>query len=275
MEIGENNLLKFNFISKKFEVESCSNFHLSVELSDNFFRYAVLDPNTMKYLMLREYFIEFKNANQLSNKIVSIINSDEFVKRNFYSNTISISSLNCIVNSSGQTTENEKLKMLKLETDVHENIKCDLISHNDSTLEIIFSIPNSINNLFNNYFNNSSISCSDTILIKNYLKELSPLPSLKVHICYDTIYITYFYNNDLIFHNKFIFKCEEDILYLIINTINQLKINRDECTIKISGRVNELTNSLLEDYLEEFTLEKSKIENTDSSIFKIVLNQIV
>ena len=275
MEIGENNLLKFNFISKKFEVESCSNFHLSVELSDIFFRYAVLDPNTMKYLILREYFIEIKNSNQLSNKIVSIINSDEFVKRNFYSNTISISSLNCIVNNSGQTTENEKLKMLKLETDVHENIKCDLISHNDSALEIIYSIPNSTNNLFNNYFNYSSIYCSDTILIKNYLKELSPLPTLKVHICYDTIYITYFYNNDIIFHNKFIFKSEEDILYLIINTINQLKINRDECEMKISGRVNELTNSLLEDYLGEFTVEKSKIENTDSSIFKIVLNQIV
>ena len=275
MEIGENNLLKFNFISKKFEVESCSNFHLSVELSDNLFRYAVLDPNTMKYLILREYFIEIKNANQLSNKIVSIINSDEFVKRNFYSNTISISSLNCIVNSSGQTTENEKLKMLKLETDVHENIKSDLISNNDSTLEIIYSVPNSINSLFNNYFNNSSVFCSDTILIKNYLKELNLLPSLKVHICYDTIYITYFYNNDLIFHNKFIFKCEEDILYLIMNTINQLKINRDECAITISGRVNELTNSLLDDYLVEFTVEKSKIENTDSSIFKIVLNQIV
>lgn len=275
MEIGENSLLKFNFISKKFDLESCSNFHLSVELSDNFLRYAVLDPNTMKYLIIREYSIEIKNANQLSNKIVSIINSDEFVKRNFYSNTISISSLNCIVNSSGQTTENEKLKMLKLETDVHENIKCDLITHNDSVLEIIYSIPNSINNLFNNYFNNSSISCSDTILIKNYLNELNPLPSLKVHICYNTIYITYFYNNDIIFHNKFFFKSEEDILYLIINTTNQLKINRDECAIRISGRVNELTNSLLEDYLGEFTVEKSKIENTDSSIFKIVLNQIV
>ena len=275
MEIGENSLLKFNFISKKFDLESCSNFHLSVELSDNFLRYAVLDPNTMKYLLLREYFIEIKNANQLSNKIVSIINSDEFVKRNFYSNTISISSLNCIVNSSGQTTENEKLKMLKLETDVHENIKCDLITHNDSVLEIIYSIPNSINSLFNNYFNNSSISCSDTILIKNYLNELNPLPSLKVHICYNTIYITYFYNNDIIFHNKFFFKSEEDILYLIINTTNQLKINRDECAIRISGRVNKLTNSLLEDYLGEFTVEKSKIENTDSSIFKIVLNQIV
>ena len=275
MEIGENNLLKFNFISKKFDLESCSNFHLSVELSDNFLRYAVLDPNTMKYLIIREYSIEIKNANQLSNKIVSIINSDEFVKRNFYSNTISISSLNCIVNSSGQTTENERLKMLKLETDVHENIKCDLISHNDSTLEIIYSVTNSINNLFKNYFNNSSISCSDTILIKNYLNELNPLPSLKVHICYNTIYITYFYNNDIIFHNKFFFKSEEDILYLIINTTNQLKINRDECAITISGRVNELTNSLLEDYLEEFTVEKSKIENTDSSIFKIVLNQIV
>ena len=37
----------------------------------------------MKYLILREYFIEIKNSNQLSNKIVSIINSDEFVKRNF------------------------------------------------------------------------------------------------------------------------------------------------------------------------------------------------
>ena len=199
MEIGENNLLKFNFISKKFEVESCSSFHLSVELSDNFFRYAVLDPNTMKYLIIREYFIEIKNTNQLSNKIVSIINSDEFVKRNFYSNTISISSINCIVNSSGQTTENEKLKMLELETDIHENIKSDLIRHNDSILEIIYSIPNSINNLFNNYFNNSSISCSDTILIKNYLNELTPLPSLKIHICYDTIYITNFYNNEVYF----------------------------------------------------------------------------
>ena len=36
-----------------------------------------------------------------------------------------------------------------------------------------------------------------------------------------------------------------------------------------------MTNSLLDDYLVEFTVEKSKIENTDSSIFKIVLNQIV
>ena len=45
--------------------------------------------------------------------------------------------------------------------------------------------------------------------------------------------------------------------------------------MKISGRVNELTNSILDDYLVEFTVEKSKIENTDSSIFKIVLNQIV
>ena len=275
MEIGENNLLKFNFISKKFEVESCSNYHLSVELSINFFRYAVLDPNSMKYLIIREYFIEIKNANQLSNKIVSIINSDEFVKRNFYSNTISISSINCIVNSSGQTSENEKIKMLELETDVHENIKCDLISHNDSVLEIIYSIPNSINNLFNNYFNNSSISCSDTILIKNYLNELNSLPSLKVHICYNTIYITYVYNNEVIFHNKFIIKSEEDILYLILNTTNQLKISCEECAFKISGRVNELTNSLLKDYLGEFTVEKSKIENTDSSKFKIVLNQII
>ncbi|MDC3153559.1 DUF3822 family protein [Bacteroidota bacterium] len=267
--------MKFNFISKKFEVESCSNYHLSVELSINFFRYAVLDPNSMKYLIIREYFIEIKNANQLSNKIVSIINSDEFVKRNFYSNTISISSINCIVNSSGQTSENEKIKMLELETDVHENIKCDLISHNDSVLEIIYSIPNSINNLFNNYFNNSSISCSDTILIKNYLSELNSLPSLKVHICYNTIYITYFYNNEVIFHNKFIIKSEEDILYLILNTTNQLKISFEECAFKISGRVNELTNSLLKDYLGEFTVEKSKIENTDSSKFKIVLNQII
>ena len=275
MEIGENNLLKFNFISKKFEIEFCSNYHLSVELSDNFFRYAVLDPNTIKYLIIREYFFEIKNANQLSNKIVSIINSDEFVKRNFYSNTISISSLNCIINSSGQTTENEKLKMLELETDVHENIKCDLISHNDRLLEIIYSVPNSINNLFNNYFNNSSISCSDTILIKNYLNELNLLPSLKVHICHNTIYITYFYNNEVIFHNKFIIKSEEDILYLILNTTKQLKISREECAFKISGIVNELTNSLLKDYLVEFKVEKSKIENTDSSKFKIVLNQII
>ena len=103
----------------------------------------------------------------------------------------------------------------------------------------------------------------------------SSFASLKVHICYDTIYITYLYNNEVIFHNKFIFKSEEDILYLILNTTKQLKISREECAIKISGRVNELTNSLLDDYLVEFTVEKSKIENTDSSIFKIVLNQIV
>ena len=275
MEIGGNNSLKFNFISKEFEVESCSNYHLSVELSNNFFRYAILDPNTMNYLIIREYFFEIKNANQLTNKIVSILNSDELVKRNFYSNTISISSLNCIVNSSGQTAENEKLKMLELETDVHENIKCDLISHNGKVLEIIYSISNSINNLFNNYFNNSSIFCSDTILLKNYLNKLNPQSSLKVHICHNTIYITYFYNNEIIFHNKFIFKSEEDILYHTINTINQLRIKSDECIIKISGIVNELTNSLLKDYIKEFTVEKSKIENTDSSKFKIVLNQIV
>ena len=36
-----------------------------------------------------------------------------------------------------------------------------------------------------------------------------------------------------------------------------------------------MTNSLLVDYLGEFTVEKSKIEKTDFSIFKIVLNQIV
>ena len=37
----------------------------------------------------------------------------------------------------------------------------------------------------------------------------------------------------------------------------------------------KLTNSLIKDYLGEFTVEKLKIENADSSKFKIVLNQII
>lgn len=67
-------------------------------------------------------------------------------------------------------------------------------------------------------------------------------------------------NNELLFFNNFETHSREDILYYILFSLEQLEINPNQATIKLSGyiRKNENLIRLLKDYIKEVNLVDDK-----------------
>ena len=81
---------------------------------------------------------------------------------------------------------------------------------------------------------------SSIILEKVKLNENNTAtPSLYLNINVNHMELIYFVKNKLVFYNRFDFNTKEDLIYYLLFSIDQLKLNPEEIPVVITGDISK------------------------------------
>jgi hypothetical protein len=87
--------------------------------------------------------------------------------------------------------------------------------------------------------------------------------------------LTYFLKNKLMFYNRFDFATKEDVIYYLLFTIDQLKLNPEEIPVVITGNISEDNDNykIIYKYVRNVSIFNSEI-NHDSKFYNSLKSDI-
>ncbi len=253
-------------IQKKNRIDLTSNIKLSIHISLNGLSFSVVDlitgdisfykrhvfkkKSTPKNLLkeLKKYFKEIPELNNIfsSVKIIHYNNISTIVPEVVFD-------------------KNNALSYLKFNSQILQNdyVACDKIFNNECVNVYIpyVNINNFIFKKFNSFIYNhySSIILEE---VKSNEKN-STNPSLYLNIDLNHLEIIYFENNKLVFYNTFNYSLKEDVIYYLLFTIDQLKLNPEKIPLIISGTisVDDEYYEIIYKYIRNVSLYNSNIKS--------------
>ena len=266
-------------IQKKTRIEKTSNIKLSIHISLNGLSFCIIDLISNEIDFLRTYSLSknttpkellktlkkgFKENNELSNSFSS-------VKIIHYNN------LSTVV-PEPLFDKNNALSYLKFNSKILQNdyVAYDEIFNNECVNVYIpyVNINNYIFKMFDSFVYNHY---SSIILEKVKLNEKNTItPSLYLNINSNHMELIYFVKNKLIFYNRFDFSTKEDIIYYLLFTIDQLKLNPEEIPLVITGNISEDDDNykIIYEYIRNVSTFNSEI-NQENKFYNSLKSDII
>ena len=265
-------------IQKKTRIEKTSNIKLSIHISLNGLSFCIIDLISNEIDFLRTYSLSknstpkellktlkkgFKENDELSNSFSS-------VKIIHYNN------LSTVVPEPLFDKKNA-LSYLKFNSKILQNdyVAYDRIFNNECVNVFIpyVNINNYIFKMFDSFVYNHY---SSIILEKVKLNEKNTTtPSLYLNININHMEITYFVKNKLVFYNRFDFNTKEDVMYYLLFTIDQLKLNPEEIPVVITGNISEDDDNykIIYKYIRNVSIFNSEI-NQENKFYNSLKSDI-
>jgi len=266
-------------IQKKTRIEKTSNIKLSIHISLNGLSFCIIDLISNEIDFLRTYSLSknttpkellktlkkgFKENNELSNSFSS-------VKIIHYNN------LSTVV-PEPLFDKNNALSYLKFNSKILQNdyAAYDEIFNNECVNVYIpyVNINNYIFKMFDSFVYNHY---SSIILEKVKLNEKNTItPSLYLNVNSNHMELIYFVKNKLIFYNRFDFSTKEDIIYYLLFTIDQLKLNPEEIPLVITGNISEDDDNykIIYEYIRNVSTFNSEI-NQENKFYNSLKSDII
>ena len=244
METGKANNIQAN----SFNIALSDSYHLSVQIGLTNFSYCI--TNTSKFSL--EYFKNYQLNN--TNDIINLINDDEVIKSDFFSSSVAFVNFPSTLIPNKFFTKASAKEMLELNSETHEIINTDLLKEID--VHLAYSIPKELDNIATTYFPNAKQKAQQSILIDEFSKEHNTEPTAYLYLSENTLNITAFKNEKLIFNNSFNFETKEDILYFVLFTLEQLKLDTNTVNTLFFGDITKDDDNfkLLYEYIRNIEL---------------------
>jgi len=225
METGKANKIQAN----SFNNALSDNYHLSVQIGLTHFSYCITNTST--------FSIEYFKSYQLNktNDIINLINDDEVIKSDFFSSSVAFVNFPSTLIPNKVFTKQSAKEMLELNSETHEIIHTDILKEIDGHLA--YSIPRELHNIATTYFPKAKQKAQQSILIDKFSKEYNIDPTVYLYLIENTLNITVFKNEKLIFNNSFNFETKEDILYFTLFTFEQLKLDNNTVNTVLFGNI--------------------------------------
>ena len=265
-------------IQKKTRIEKTSNIKLSIHISLNGLSFCIIDLISKEIDFLRTYSL---SKNSTPKKLLKTLKkgfkeNDEL--RNSFSSVkiIHYNNLSTVVPEPLFDKKNA-LSYLKFNSKILQNdyVAYDRIFNNECVNVFIpyVNINNYIFKMFDSFVYNHY---SSIILEKVKLNEKNTTtPSLYLNININHMEITYFVKNKLVFYNRFDFNTKEDVMYYLLFTIDQLKLNPEEIPIVITGNISEDDDNykIIYKYIRNVSIFSSEI-NQENKFYNSLKSDI-
>ena len=265
-------------IQKKTRIEKTSNIKLSIHISLNGLSFCIIDLISKEIDFLRTYSL---SKNSTPKKLLKTL------KKGFKENGVlrnSFSSVKIILYNNLSTVVPEPLfdkknalRYLKFNSKILQNdyVAYDRIFNNECVNIFIpyVNINNYIFKMFDSFVYNHY---SSIILEKVKLNEKNTTtPSLYLNININHMEITYFVKNKLVFYNRFDFNTKEDVMYYLLFTIDQLKLNPEEIPVVITGNISEDDDNykIIYKYIRNVSIFSSEI-NQENKFYNSLKSDI-
>ena len=235
MEIGGNNISSF----------LPEEHHLSIELSPERINYSLLNTNNLEY-------VYFKTVSATeNNSIVTIISSEEVLKQEYSSSSISYKNFPSTLIPNELFKEEEKSKYLEFVTEKLESVKTDVIHQIDTTR--IYSVSADIENIIKQIQPKISEKNSTNISICQLVKQYENKKDKTTFLFVDknNIELIVLEKGKLIFQNYFTVSSSTDTLYYTLFCFNQLNLDTNKNDLFVFGDIakGDENYSLLYDYI--------------------------
>jgi hypothetical protein len=225
MEIGKANNIK----SSTFDSSLSEKYSLTVQIGLKKFSYSIIDSFNNNV----EYFNTFKT----DDNIIDIINNETFLKLNFKSSLVIFTDFPSTLVPAEIFNKEITKEILEFTTDTYDIIKSDFISKINGYL--IYTIPSVMNDISFTFFPHAKQKAKQSILIDHFSSYINKDDSSYLNVSDNNINLTIFRNNKLIFHNAFMCASKEDILYYILFTFEQLKLDTETIQLYLYGEINK------------------------------------
>ena len=265
-------------IQKKTRIEKTSNIKLSIHISLNGLSFCIIDLISKEIDFLRTYSL---SKNSTPKKLLKTLKKgfkENGELRNSFSSVkiIHYNNLSTVVPEPLFDKKNA-LSYLKFNSKILQNdyIAYDRIFNNECVNVFIpyVNINNYIFKMFDSFVYNHY---SSIILEKVKLNEKNTTtPSLYLNININHMEITYFVKNKLVFYNRFDFNTKEDVMYYLLFTIDQLKLNPEEIPIVITGNISEDDDNykIIYKYIRNVSIFSSEI-NQENKFYNSLKSDI-
>ena len=244
METGKANNIQAN----SFNIALSDSYHLSVQIGLTHFSYCIINTSTFSV----EYFKNYQLNN--TNDIINLINDDEVIKSDFFSSSVAFVNFPSTLIPNKVFIKSSAKEILELNSETHEIINTDVLKEID--VHVAYSIPKELDNIATTYFPKAKQKSQQSILIDAFSKMYNTEPTAYLYLNKNTLNITAFKNEKLIFNNSFNFETKEDILYFTLFAFEQLKLDTNTVNTLLFGDITKDDDNfkLLYEYIRNIDL---------------------
>ena len=262
-----------SLFDKSYSKSKSNQYKLYIELSNNSFKHTVLDTQSNTFIGIEEYqFTDIYNDYSLLEPLKEILANNELYKNQFkaifvaFVNNRSTLIPNAVYNS--EKLENyHQFNFSKQEEDkFYADHLINLSAYN------VYSIPDFITDAFNS-LKNVQFKHFSSALIESTLigaKRDKALSLINVHILPSSFQVVVVKNQKLELYNSFNYQSSEDFIYYLLFVLDQLNINNEEATIKLTGEVekNSVIYTILHKYIQTLNFGNRPENLTFSYVFE-------
>lgn len=256
-------------IQKKNRIDLTSNIRLSIHISLNGLSFSIVDLISDEIIFYKKHvFTKKTTPKRLLKELKKYFKETPELNDTFSSvKIIHYNNLSTVV-PEVVFDKNNALSYLKFNSQILQNdyVAYDQIFNNECVNVYIpyVNINNFIFKKFDSFIYNhySSIILEE---VKSNEKN-SINPSLYLNMGLNHIEVIYFQNNKLIFYNTFDYSTKEDVIYYLLFTIDQLKLNPEKTPLIISGSISidDEYYEIIYKYVRNVSLYNSNIKSDNA-----------
>lgn len=261
----------FSFVDETFDINRTNTYEISIQLSLNGFSFSVMDLIRNKFTLLKHYDLTNKlSFEDKRDEIQSIIQKDKHLNAHYKLTKTLVISPKSVLIPNELFDQNLVKKYFEFNHKLEELEEIHFNYNNAIQAVNLYTIPNPISNVLFEAFGKTSLYHQFTPFHTHHLRKHYEKTTVAVYLYENFIDIGVFQDQKLKFYNHFLIRSKEDILYFILYVYKQLKLNRSENELHISGNFElfpEL-DSLLKQYVKKIHFQKAPGEFTYSYTFK-------
>ena len=264
---------KVQIINNSVDFNKSKDNHLSIQLSLDGFSFCIIDKNVNEVVLIQH--IPFKNSSSTPEKHlknVELVFKDVDLLNKRY-NSVNVSHVNDLSTLVPKPLfdPNHINSYIKYSSKTYKNdyIVYDEIENHDM-FNVFIPFVN-INNFLLEKFGSFEYKHFSSILVEHLLNtyKFSERPHLFVDLHNEHFEIVAIENNKLVLYNSFKYKTEEDFIYYILFTAEQLNFNPEKFELVLSGSIvkDDTYYKIAYNYVRNISLLENRSKYTFSESF--------
>jgi hypothetical protein len=267
-------MLQFELLDETFDINKTNSLHLSIQASLDGFLFSILEPFSLKYLVLKRYqFEHVSTSDMLFEQIQAILQQDALLQQTYHG-------VSCIQVDNRSTLlpaalfDKNQLKSyfeFNHTLDDLDELRYNFLKQIDAYL--VFPMYHELANLYLKSWVNAAFYHQATPFISEVV-HTGPSGGKAAHIHFSTGHFDIVVTNEqeLLFHNNFMYRSDEDLWYFILFVFDKLGLDQGSTPLLLSGDLDKFSDrpSLLKRYFRNIKFRSAPAEFHYSHVFESV-----
>jgi len=257
-------MLQFELLDETFDINKASSLHLSIQASLDGFLFSILEPFSLKYLVLKRYqFEHIYTSDLLLEQIQKILEQDPLLQQSYQGvSCIQVDHRSTLLPAAlfdkGQLKSYFEFNHM---LDDLDELRYNLLKQIDAYL--VFPLYHELANLYLKYWVNATFYHQATPFLSEVVHTGS-IGGKAVHIHFNSGHFDIAVTNgqELLFHNNFIYRSDEDLWYFILFVFDKLGLDQGSTPLHLSGDFDMFSDrpSMLKRYFQNITFRSAPAE---------------